>query len=53
MKWVICWGNPFNGLSLEGPFDSPQEAGDYAAESAGRDTWLIIAVSAPDEEEER
>ncbi len=41
---ILVWGNPFDGLSVVGPFDSTEEAARYAEtdrEIRGGDWWAI------------
>ena len=38
---VIAVGNPFDGLSLYGPFMTAEEAGDWADRNID-DTWQVV-----------
>lgn len=47
--WLICIGNPFDGLKLYGgsnglPFDSHDEAVD-AAEKSHFGEWLVVGIN--------
>jgi hypothetical protein len=43
--FVIVWGNPFDGLSLEGPYDSHEDA---MRQTDGVDSeWHIVVLDPP------
>jgi len=47
--FVIALGNPFDGISLTGPFWSHNEALNYAdSEFMGYD-WTILSLDPPEE----
>jgi len=43
--WVVAQGNPFDGISLTGPFGSAEEANDYAEDID--DDWWVMEVDKP------
>ena len=43
---IVAIGNPFDGLSMHGPFGSPEEAGDWAADQ-GDPEYHVVAVNYP------
>ena len=45
---VLAIGNPFDGLTLCGPFETPNEAHDYADKNYGGDTYVIVELSRPE-----
>ena len=45
-QFVLVRGNPFDGMTLTGPFDSHYAAMEYVEEFADGD-WLIVVLSAP------
>lgn len=43
--FVVAVGNPFDGIELIGPFESADEANEYADQSfGGKDTWWVMKV---------
>jgi hypothetical protein len=47
---IIVMGNPVEGLTFVGPFDDPNEAGDYAADEYRNEEWWIAYVHPPKDE---
>lgn len=45
MKYVAVFGNPFDGMNVVGPFETSQEALDYA-ELTG-DGWFLVEMEKP------
>ena len=46
-KCVVAYGNPFDGVHLAGPFDSLNEAGDWADLSLGSEDWWAVGLESP------
>ncbi|WP_019584223.1 hypothetical protein [Thioalkalivibrio sp. ALE16] len=50
---ILVCGNPIDGLTFVGPFNDPEEAGDYAHGSdLSRDTWVVTQLESPAVERE-
>jgi hypothetical protein len=47
-QFVVATGNPFDGLSLWGPFETREDANDFAEHEDWDDYWWIINVNHPD-----
>lgn len=45
MKYTIACGNAFDGLSLEGLFDSPEEAVEWADENRAGSEWNLVNIN--------
>ncbi len=45
-KRVLVTGNPINGITLYGPFDSDEEALEFG-EHVGHDTWWLTYLEDP------
>lgn len=45
--WVIITGSPIDGLVLTGPFDSAEEAIEYAEYNFYCDNWWIKELEEP------
>lgn len=45
-QYVIAYGNPFDGLSLIGPFDRSEEACDYATLMPRNHEWNVVELEA-------
>lgn len=41
-RCVLLVGDPVDGITLYGPFDNSEDAGDYAEQFHGNDTWWIV-----------
>lgn len=51
-KYVVSLGNPWDGMSLVGPFDTAEEACDWAEEhSAEGEEYFVKVVLKPAEVE--
>lgn len=48
---VIVLGNPFDGLSIVGPFATGDEANEWADLHASGEDWWCVALVAADENE--
>lgn len=48
MKYCVAAGNPFEGLTLHGPFDTWEEANEFAASTDG--DWWIVDLHDPKED---
>ncbi len=40
MQFVIITGNPIDGITIYGPFFSPEEAIEWAEENRGEIWWM-------------
>lgn len=49
--FIVIYGNPVEGLSFVGPFESYDAALRYV--SGDRDQWLIAPIVAPPEGDEK
>jgi hypothetical protein len=49
--YVVVTGNPFDGLSLWGPFNDANEAGDWASIEMDGETWWVMAINPTEAEE--
>jgi hypothetical protein len=47
-KWVVAFSNPFDGLYLVGPFDTHEEAIEYAEANSPNTEWHIVKLQTPD-----
>lgn len=47
-QYVIASGNPFDGLSLIGPFDSVEEATEDALIEYDKLDWHVVALVPPE-----
>lgn len=48
-KYVVAFGNPFDGITLEGPFDTADEATGYAERSSDDfGDWNVVEVAEPE-----
>jgi len=41
VKYVVVSGNPFNGLTIFGPFDSAEEAEESGEFNDCSDAWIV------------
>lgn len=46
-KYVVSMGDPFNGLTLHGPFEDANTAGEWAGENYKNETWTVVQVREP------
>jgi hypothetical protein len=46
-KYALAVGDAFSGLTLYGPFDTTNEAHDYAERTLGSDTYVIVELEVP------
>lgn len=44
-KTIVVYGDPINGLTFFGPFDSLDDAHDFASQDREHDWWLAPLVS--------
>lgn len=56
--FVVAYGNPFDGISLVGPFDDAEVAAEYAVSYHGDGEWWVKELEGiedssflPDEED--
>ena len=50
-QYVIVIGNPVDGIKLQGPFASQEDAIDFATEEpVVNDSWWITKLYSPSEE---
>lgn len=47
MTQVLMVGDPFDGVTLHGPFDTHDEAADYGERRFTNDTWWVVPVTEP------
>jgi hypothetical protein len=48
MRHVVMYGNPAIGFSLVGPFDTVDEANEWADDNATREyDWWILPIAEP------
>ncbi len=45
-QFILIYGNPIDGFSYVGPFDSRDDASQYAEDDAPAD-WWIVTLDAP------
>lgn len=45
--FVVLVGNPIDGMTIHGPFEDGNEAGDWAQSEFQDDTWWIVEVKKP------
>ncbi len=45
--FAIAAGDPFDGLVLYGPFDSAENANDYADTELSRIPWWVLEIQKP------
>lgn len=45
-KYVIVIGNPFDGMTVVGPFDDPDTASAYGEDQ--EDDWWIVTLQKPE-----
>jgi len=45
---AVAHGNPFDGLTITGPFSDSEEAGDWALDHVRHETWWIVELEDPD-----
>jgi hypothetical protein len=50
--YILIVGNPFDGLRTIGTFDDAEEAGDYGNLLHRGDTWWVMRLEDPTNEEE-
>lgn len=48
MKYILIFGNPVDGFTYLGPFDSTEEANDYADDKIRRDDWWVAILDKPE-----
>lgn len=48
-KFVVSVGNPFDGLTLYGPFDSSEEANEWVGDEARKEEWVVVPVEGIEE----
>ena len=46
-SFVVAIGNPFDGISLVGPFDDAEEANEWAENHARANDWWSMHVRDP------
>lgn len=49
MRYCVAQGNPFDGVTLYGPFETSEEADDWAAANDGNFDWWIVNLNDPKE----
>jgi hypothetical protein len=42
LQFVIIYGNPADGFSFVGPFNSRDDAAQYAADDTPADWWVVM-----------
>ena len=42
--FVVISGNPFDGMTIHGPFDDGEAANDWADSNIKNDTWWVMEV---------
>lgn len=47
---IVVVGNPFDGLSVFGPFATFEEARAWADANGRNDDWRVVLLHSPDEE---
>lgn len=45
--FVVVIGNPFDGLSIHGPFDSHDDARQWAEDEGDSESWWVKEVEKP------
>lgn len=45
--YVVIGGNPFDGMSVFGPFGDAEEGNEWAQDELKRDTWWTMKVEEP------
>lgn len=45
MKYIVVEGNPVQGFQYFGPFDSTEEADDFAADQDSDEVWTVRLLS--------
>lgn len=54
MKYCVAIGNPFDGMTLYGPFDDFTDAEVWAEENDNHcDEWWVVSVHSSDEDEDK
>lgn len=46
---LIAYGDPFSGITLVGPFEDDEAAGNFAENNLRNFDWWVIRVTAPNE----
>ncbi len=50
MKTIVMCGNPVDGFNCVGPFDTVDEANDWADEHVAREyDWWVMPLAEPEE----
>lgn len=44
--WVIAVGNPFDGLTLYGPYESAEIASETAEQQFSGEEWWVVELEA-------
>lgn len=44
LGYVVAVGNAFDGMSLFGPFDSTDDASDWAGTNLRNEEWLVVSI---------
>lgn len=52
MQYCVAQGNPFDGVTLYGPFETSEEASEWAESNDGNFDWWIVNLNAPEDEEQ-
>lgn len=47
-KWCVAYGNAFEGMALYGPFDTFEQADEWA--SSGDEPCSIVQINEPEED---
>jgi len=46
--FVVAVGNPFDGISLFGSFDTAEAANEWADREVRNETWWVMSLLDPD-----
>lgn len=44
---VVAIGNPFDGIVMYGPFDTTDDANEWADHEVSNDTWWVMSLMDP------
>ena len=47
---TVAVGSPFDGMSLYGTFEDPDDAVDWAVKHCHSDTWWVMSILVPETE---
>lgn len=47
MRYCVAQGNPFDGVTLYGPFDTTEEADEWATANGDNLDWWIVDLNSP------